>query len=141
MTRKVVLPMSEEIETMDSADVGAVFRGLANWAVDVRDESEKKGKGGGGSDCNYPGGPEKCPYHSRFVHKEGEGVHSHYNAKKVVTKGGKSVYVDSGERVESQFGKKKKGEKFFTSVKKTLKVGKDGKAKVVIQPNGGIIIE
>ena len=36
---------------------------------------------------------------------------------------------------------KKKGEKFFTSVKKTLKVGKDGKAKVVIQPNGGIIIE
>ena len=36
---------------------------------------------------------------------------------------------------------KKKGEKFFTSVKKTLKIGKDGKAKVVIQPNGGIIIE
>ena len=36
---------------------------------------------------------------------------------------------------------KKKGEKFFTSAKKTLKVGKDGKAKVVIQPNGGIIIE
>ena len=36
---------------------------------------------------------------------------------------------------------KKKGEKFFTSVKKALKVGKDGKAKVVIQPNGGIIIE
>ena len=36
---------------------------------------------------------------------------------------------------------KKKGEEFFTSVKKTLKVGKDGKAKVVIQPNGGIIIE
>lgn len=36
---------------------------------------------------------------------------------------------------------KKKSEKFFTSVKKTLKVGKDGKAKVVIQPNGGIIIE
>ena len=36
---------------------------------------------------------------------------------------------------------KRKGEKFFTSVKKTLKVGKDGKAKVVIQPNGGIIIE
>ena len=36
---------------------------------------------------------------------------------------------------------KKKGEKFFTSVKKTLKVGKDGKAQVVIQPNGGIIIE
>ena len=36
---------------------------------------------------------------------------------------------------------KKKGDKFFTSVKKTLKVGKDGKAKVVIQPNGGIIIE
>ena len=36
---------------------------------------------------------------------------------------------------------KKKGEKFFTSVKKTLKVCKDGKAKVVIQPNGGIIIE
>ena len=36
---------------------------------------------------------------------------------------------------------KKKGEKFFTSVKKTLKVGKKGKAKVVIQPNGGIIIE
>ena len=35
----------------------------------------------------------------------------------------------------------KKGEKFFTSVKKTLKVGKNGKAKVVIQPNGGIIIE
>ena len=36
---------------------------------------------------------------------------------------------------------KKKGEKFFTSVKKTLKVGKNSKAKVVIQPNGGIIIE
>ena len=36
---------------------------------------------------------------------------------------------------------KKKGEKFFTSVKKTLKVSKDGKAKVVIQPNGGIIID
>ena len=36
---------------------------------------------------------------------------------------------------------KKTGEKFFTSVKKTLKVGKDGKAQVVIQPNGGIIIE
>ena len=36
---------------------------------------------------------------------------------------------------------KKKGEKFFTSVKKALRVGKDGKAKVVIQPNGGIIIE
>ena len=36
---------------------------------------------------------------------------------------------------------KKKGEKFFTSAKKTLKVGKNGKAKVVIQPNGGIIIE
>ena len=36
---------------------------------------------------------------------------------------------------------KKKGEKFFTSVKKTLKVGRNGKAKVVIQPNGGIIIE
>ena len=36
---------------------------------------------------------------------------------------------------------KKKGEKFFTSVKKTLMVGKNGKAKVVIQPNGGIIIE
>ena len=35
----------------------------------------------------------------------------------------------------------KKGEKFFTSAKKTLKVGKNGKAKVVIQPNGGIIIE
>ena len=36
---------------------------------------------------------------------------------------------------------KKKGEKFFTSIKKTLKVGKNGEAKVVIQPNGGIIIE
>ncbi len=36
---------------------------------------------------------------------------------------------------------KKKGDKFFTSVKKTLKVGKDGKAKVIIQPNGGIIID
>ena len=36
---------------------------------------------------------------------------------------------------------KKKGDKFFNSVKKTLKVGKDGKVKVVIQPNGGIIIE
>lgn len=36
---------------------------------------------------------------------------------------------------------KKKGEKFFTSIKKTLMVGKNGKAKVVIQPNGGIIIE
>ncbi len=36
---------------------------------------------------------------------------------------------------------KKKGDKFFTSVKKTLKVGKDGKAKVTIQPNGGIIID
>ena len=36
---------------------------------------------------------------------------------------------------------KKKGEKFFTSVKKTLKVGKDGKAKVTLQPNGGIIID
>ena len=36
---------------------------------------------------------------------------------------------------------KKKGEKFFTSVKKTLKVGKDGKAKVTIQPKGGIIID
>ena len=35
---------------------------------------------------------------------------------------------------------KKQGEKFYTSVKKTLKVGKNGKAKVVIQPNGGIII-
>ena len=36
---------------------------------------------------------------------------------------------------------KKKGDKFFTSVKKTLKVGKDGKAKVTIQPMGGIIID
>ncbi len=36
---------------------------------------------------------------------------------------------------------KKKGDKFFISVKKTLKVGKDGKAKVVIQPKGGIIID
>ncbi len=36
---------------------------------------------------------------------------------------------------------KKKGDKFFTSVKKSLKVGKDGKAKVTIQPNGGIIIQ
>lgn len=36
---------------------------------------------------------------------------------------------------------KKKGEKFFTSVKKTLKVGKDGKAKVTIQPMGGIVID
>ena len=35
---------------------------------------------------------------------------------------------------------KKQGEMFYTSVKKTLKVGKNGKAKVVIQPNGGIII-
>ena len=35
---------------------------------------------------------------------------------------------------------KKKGDKFFTSVKKTLKVGKDGKAKVTIQPMGGIVI-
>ena len=36
---------------------------------------------------------------------------------------------------------KKKGEKFFTSVKKILKVGKDGKAKVTIQPMGGIVID
>ena len=36
---------------------------------------------------------------------------------------------------------KKKGEKFFTSVKKTLKVGKDGKTKVTIQPMGGIVID
>ena len=36
---------------------------------------------------------------------------------------------------------KKKGDKFFASVKKTLKVGKDGKAKVTIQPKGGIIID
>ena len=36
---------------------------------------------------------------------------------------------------------KKKGEKFFTSVKKALKVGKDGKAKVTIQPMGGIVID
>lgn len=36
---------------------------------------------------------------------------------------------------------KKKGEKFCTSVKKTLKVGKDGKAKVTIQPMGGIVID
>ena len=36
---------------------------------------------------------------------------------------------------------KKKGEKFFTSVKKTLKVAKNGKAKVTIQPMGGIIID
>ena len=36
---------------------------------------------------------------------------------------------------------KKKGEKFFTSVKKTLKVRKDGKAKVTIQPMGGIVID
>ena len=36
---------------------------------------------------------------------------------------------------------KKKGEKFFTSAKKALKVGKDGKAKVTIQPMGGIVID
>ena len=36
---------------------------------------------------------------------------------------------------------KKKGEKFFTSVKKTLKVRKDAKAKVTIQPMGGIVID
>ena len=36
---------------------------------------------------------------------------------------------------------KKKGDKFFTSVKKTLKVGKDGKAKVTILPMGGIVID
>ena len=36
---------------------------------------------------------------------------------------------------------KKKGNQFFTSVKKTLKVAKNGKAKVTIQPMGGIIID
>ena len=36
---------------------------------------------------------------------------------------------------------KKKGDKFFTSVKKVLKVAKNGKAKVTIQPMGGIIID
>lgn len=36
---------------------------------------------------------------------------------------------------------KKKGDRFFASVKKTLRVGKDGKAKVTIQPMGGIIID
>ena len=36
---------------------------------------------------------------------------------------------------------RKKGETVPTSVLKTLKVGKDGKAKVTIQGMGGIIIE
>lgn len=35
---------------------------------------------------------------------------------------------------------KKKGEQFYTSVKRTLKVSKDGRAKVTIQPRGGIIL-
>lgn len=36
---------------------------------------------------------------------------------------------------------KKKGERFFTSVKKQLKVNKKGEAKVTIQPDGGIILQ
>ena len=48
----------------------------------------------------------------------------------------------AGQTVEYLTDKpKKKGWKFFTAVKKTLKVGEDGKAKVTIQPNGGIIID
>lgn len=36
---------------------------------------------------------------------------------------------------------KKAGEKFYTSVKKQLKVNKKGEARVTIQPNGGIILQ
>ncbi len=36
---------------------------------------------------------------------------------------------------------KKKGREVLHFCQEDLKVGKDGKAKVVIQPNGGIIIE
>lgn len=36
---------------------------------------------------------------------------------------------------------KKKGELFYQGVKKQLKIGKDGKAKVTIQPMGGIVID
>ena len=36
---------------------------------------------------------------------------------------------------------KKKGEKFLPSMKGRLKVGKNGEAQVVIQPNGGLILD
>lgn len=47
----------------------------------------------------------------------------------------------AGKTVEYLTDMPKKGDKFFTSVKKNLKVGKDGKAKVTIQPMGGIVID
>lgn len=78
-----------------NGELAGKVRGVAVWAIDEKESSIE--------DCTAKGGPEHCPYHSKFIHKEGEGVSSYYNRRKVVNKGGKQTYIDTGAKENRQY--------------------------------------
>lgn len=104
-----------------NGELAGKVRGVAVWAIDEKESSIE--------DCTAKGGPEHCPYHSRFIHAEGQGVSSHVNKKLV--KNGK--YIDSGE--------KKNREKLFKAdrdaIAKWEAKGKKGRNPIQSDPTFG----
>jgi len=89
--------MAEENENVETFDVAESVREIARMALDASEVKRSV------ADCTAKGGPENCPYHRQFIHKEGEGVASYYNKKKIVEKNGKRVYIDTGASENSKF--------------------------------------
>ena len=75
---------------MGNKEVAEMVRRVAVNAIDAKEPKTPV------SECSAEGGPENCPYHKQFVHKEGEGLKSYYNTRKVVTENGKEKYIDTG---------------------------------------------
>jgi len=89
--------MSEMDESTEAFDIAEAVRELGRMALDAEEVKRSI------ADCTAKGGPENCPYHRQFIHKEGEGLSSYYNKKKVVEKGGKRVYIDTGASENKKF--------------------------------------
>lgn len=105
---KVVLPyltkkcrQAVDSEEKCEKSLSDKVRNLAVCAMDAKDASGKPKTPI--SDCTAKGGPEHCPYHSKFIHKEGEGVSGYYNQRKVVNIQGKEVYIDTGAAENKKF--------------------------------------
>lgn len=83
---------------MNNVDSGYWANAVRNTAICAMDGKEDKEPRTPVSECHAKGGPEHCPYHSKFIHKEGEGVSGYYNQRKVVKVNGKDVYIDTGAK-------------------------------------------
>jgi len=116
--------ITEAVRRIGADFIAARVRGVSIVAMDAEEVKRSI------ADCTAKGGPENCPYHKQFVHKEGEGVSSHYNKKKIVEKNGKRVYIDTGASENKKYlSEKEKKEGVENNPEFGTKVYKGGEKK------------